>query len=294
MVGFLRLGGPGLFLDATVGDGGHAEALLDAEPGARLLACDRDPAAIARAGARLARFGGRVTLAQAAFRDAPAAHARAGAEPFAGALLDLGVSSPQIDDPERGMSFRADAPLDLRMDPGSGDSAAERLARANEDDVAAVLRAHADLGPSRRLARALVEAAREGRLATTGDLARVVERQLGSHPRQRARVFQALRTWVNDEAAELDAMLAWLPDAVRPGGVVVTLAYHSGEDRRIKRALRGEPAASPKRLPPSAPAPAPGPWDELTRKVVAPSPEEVAANPRARSARLRAFRRRST
>jgi 16S rRNA (cytosine1402-N4)-methyltransferase len=192
------------------------------------------------------------------------------------------------------MSFRASAPLDLRMDPSRGESAAVRVARANEDELAVVLREHADLGPSRRLARALITAAQSGQLETTADLAQLTARHLGSHPRERARVFQALRTWVNDEAGELDAMLEWLPGALRPGGVVVTLAYHSGEDRRIKHALRGRPAPPPRRLPPTVAAPPQGPWEELTRKVVVPSPEEVAANPRARSARLRAFRRRST
>jgi 16S rRNA (cytosine1402-N4)-methyltransferase len=149
---------------------------------------------------------------------------------------------------------------------------------------------------ARPLARAIVEAAHAGALRRTGDLRRVVERAHGGHvhPRRLAQVFQALRIWVNDEMRDLDGMMGWLPDAVRPGGVVVTLAYHSGEDRRVKKVLRGSAnAIPPRRLPPMAAQPAAGPWEELTRRVVVPSESETSRNPRARSARLRAFRRTS-
>ena len=288
--------GPGLYLDATLGDGGHAEALLDAEPGARLLGTDRDPEAIARAGERLQRFGGRVTLAQATFRELGAVHARLGATPFTGALFDLGLSSRQIDTPERGMSFMREGPLDLRMDVGAGRPASERLATVSEAELAEALREHGDLPQGRRLARAILLAAGRGELPTTRSLAELTDRVLGGrpHPRRTARVFQALRIWINDEAAELEAVLAWLPGAMRPGGVVVTLAYHSGEDRRIKQALRGRPEPATRRKVRLLQArPAEGPWQELNRKVVTPSLEERAANPRARSARLRAFRRNS-
>ena len=290
--------GPGLYLDATLGDGGHAEAILISIPGARLLGCDRDPAALAFARERLARFGERVTVAHSAFRELPLAHEAAGGERFAGALLDLGLSSRQLDDPARGMSFQSEGPLDLRMDPQSGESAAERIAGADETAIAQVLRAHGDLREADALARALKNAAREGRLSTTRDLVAVVDRALGGrpHPRRYAQAFQALRIWVNDEAAELEAALQWLPDAMSVGGVVVTIAYHSGEDRRIKQALRGAQRAFPsrRRPPRAAETPFRGPWEELTRHVVLPEKGEVLRNPRARSARLRAFRRRET
>jgi 16S rRNA (cytosine1402-N4)-methyltransferase len=287
------LGGPGLYLDATLGDGGHASAVLEAEPGARLLGCDRDPAALAFSAARLLRFGNRVMLRHATFRDLPSAHREAGDEPLAGALFDFGLSSRQIDDPARGISFAQDGPLDLRMDPTAGAPAFELLARADDTEVAAILREYGDVRHAGRLARAIVNAARAGALTTTRQLAVLAARVLGdARPKTLAPVFQALRIWTNDEMADLEAALAWLPDAVREGGVVVTLSYHSGEDRRVKHALRGAPRVVPsRRLPVMDDGEAAGPWEELTRKVVIPSSEEQHSNPRARSARLRAFRR---
>jgi 16S rRNA (cytosine1402-N4)-methyltransferase len=286
--------GPGLYLDATLGDGGHAEALLDAEPAARLLGCDRDREALDRTATRLARFGNRVMLAHAAFRDLPRAHAEMGSEPLTGAVFDLGVSSPQLDDPARGIGFRAAGPLDLRMDRSRGQTAAEWLAGTPAETIADALERYGDVPAARRIARALATAAAAGELRTTAALVAAVTRALGGrpHPRRLAQVFQALRIQVNDEAGQLDAALAWLPEAVRPGGVVVTLAYHSGEDRRIKYMLRGVPEARSRLRPRAIEARAPeSPWQELTRRVVTPTAEEQARNPRARSARLRAFRR---
>jgi 16S rRNA (cytosine1402-N4)-methyltransferase len=288
-------GGPGWYLDATLGDGGHAAALLEAEPGARVLGTDRDPDALVTAGARLARFGDRVVIAHARFEEVPAAHARIGAVPLTGALLDLGLSSRQIDDPGRGMSFTRNEPLDLRMDATRGEPAHRMLERVTDDALETVLREHGDLREARRLARAIVTAARQGELRSTGALTALVDRVLGGrpHPRRYAQVFQALRIWVNDEMRGLEGMLEWLPGAMAPGGVVVTLAYHSGEDRRIKQALRGREPRIPRRLPIVAGSSAPRPWTELHRRVVVPTDAEIAANPRARSARLRAFRRNS-
>jgi 16S rRNA (cytosine1402-N4)-methyltransferase len=169
------------------------------------------------------------------------------------------------------------------------------LERVTEDALETVLRVHGDLREAGRLARAIVAAARAGSLRTTGALVAVVDRTLGGrpHPRRHAQVFQALRIWVNDEMRDLETMLDWLPGAMAPGGVVVTLAYHSGEDRRIKQALRGREPRIPRRLPIIAGSSAPRPWTELHRRVVVPTDAEIAANPRARSARLRAFRRNS-
>jgi 16S rRNA (cytosine1402-N4)-methyltransferase len=296
VLSFLR-NGAGLYLDATLGDGGHADALLAAEPLARLLGTDRDPHALAFARQRLARHGERVTTAHATFRQIPAVHAGLGSEPLAGALLDLGLSSRQIDDPARGISWRSEGPLDLRMDPGHGAPVSERLRTVEPAELAGVLRTLGDLPNAGRLARAMVAAANAGELDTTLALARLVDRVAGghAHPRRQAQVFQALRMWVNEEAQDLEAVLDWLPGAMRPGGVVVTLAYHSGEDRRIKQALRGRPETAPaRRLPPDpAERPSPGHWQDLARGGIVPSETETTTNPRARSARLRAFRRTS-
>jgi 16S rRNA (cytosine1402-N4)-methyltransferase len=294
VMGFL-VNGPGFYLDATLGDAGHTAALLEREPGARVLGTDRDPEALRFSAGRLTGFGDRVMLAHATFRGIPGVMARAGWGPLSGALFDLGLSSRQIDQPQRGMSFQSEGPLDLRMDPSSGAPAAERLREADAGTIARVLRELGDVPAANRIARALVAEAGRGRLATTQDLRVTIDRALGgrSHPRRYAQVFQALRMWVNDEAGEIQAALGWLPGAMRPGGVVVTIAYHSGEDRLIKQALR-EPKASGRaaRLPylPGM-RPPEGPWATLTTRVVTPSTAESRRNPRARSARLRAFRR---
>jgi len=285
--------GPGLYLDGTLGDAGHAEALLDLEPGARLLGCDRDPHAIEFARTRLSRFGGRAMIERAAFHDLPEVHRTLGGEPFTGALFDLGLSSRQIDDPERGMSFMTEAPLDLRMDTTSDRPAWEALRDTDVATLAGVLREHGDLQDAGRLARSIVRAAEAGELRTTRDLAALVDRLSGgrAHPRRQAQVFQALRIWINGEADDLDAVLAWLPSVMKTGGVVAMIAYHSGEDRRIKRAVRGERTAVSKRRP-APPQPDATPlWEPLHRGVITPTEQEVARNRRARSARLRAFRR---
>lgn len=289
-LGFL-LTGPGLYLDATLGDGGHAEGILEREPGARLWGNDADPTALTRAQSRLEPYGGRILMTHGRLSELPTAWSRFDREPLKGALLDLGLSSTQLDDASRGMAFRHDAPLDLRLDPTRGIPAWEALAAVEPEVLERVLRAHGDVAGARRLAGAIIDAARRGDLPTTRALATLVDRVLGGrpHPRRTAQVFQAIRIWINDEAEDLEAVLSWLPEAVRPGGVVVTLAYHSGEDRRIKQALRPHGWVS-KRHPEPVPT-APSPWEELTRKVLRPSEAERSANPRSRSARLRAFRR---
>jgi 16S rRNA (cytosine1402-N4)-methyltransferase len=224
------------------------------------------------------------------FSELPSAWHQFEQESLACALLDLGLSSAQLDDATRGMAFRHDAPLDLRLDPTRGEPASEALTHVEVETLARMLREHGDVPGARRLAGAITKAAQRGDLPTTRALATLVDRVLGGrpHPRRTAQVFQALRIWINDEAQDLEAVLAWLPNAVRPGGVVVTLAYHSGEDRRIKQSLR--PQRSVSKRHPEVPTAA-SPWEELTRKVWKPSEDERGANPRSRSARLRAFRR---
>ncbi len=287
-LGYLR-NGAGLYLDATLGDGGHALALLEVEPGARLVGTDRDPAALEAARERLAGFGDRVMLAQARFSELPDLFARCGWEALRGALLDLGLSSRQLDDPGRGMSFQHAGPLDLRMDPTRGRTAAEWIAATDERELARCLAEEGGVPRPRGVARALLRARDAGALRTTADLARAAARVYGGrpHPRRLAQVFQALRRSVNEEGPELESALAFLARQLEPGAVLVTIAYHSGEDRIVKRAFRGENA-------PEGPPPPDSPWEILTRRVVKPGTEESARNPRARSARLRAARRRSS
>lgn len=282
----------GLYLDGTVGDGGHAAALLTQCPECRLLGVDRDPEALKTARHRLSPFAGRVRLAAISFRDA-AGDPEVRREGLAGALLDLGVSSRQLDEDARGFTFRRGAPLDMRMDPGAPETAAAFLARTTRAELARALR----LGEAPRpaaLAQRIVRRRRVRSFRTSDDLVGALESTLGrrSAPSERARLFQALRMHVNDEAAALKEALPAIREALRPGAVLVVVSYHSVEDRIVKRAFRSwsDPGFdAPRRLPVSVPTDSAG--EELSRKPVVPGSAEVAANPRARSARLRAWRR---
>lgn len=284
----------GLFLDGTLGGGGHAEALLERGPSLRLVAVDRDPDALAEAGARLAPFGDRVRLVRANFADAAEA---AGIAPGSldGALLDLGISSHQIDEAARGFTFRPGAPLDMRMEGTEGDeTAADLLAELPEGELATLFRRLGEEPRARRLARAVAEMRAEAPLDTSDRLNEAIDRALGPRatPQDRARIFQALRIAVNGELEALERALPALRDALAPGGVLAVLAYHSLEDRIVKNAFRDWSAACV--CPPGLPVcrcrgePL---GETLTRRPLFASEAEVAENPRARSARLRGWRR---
>ena len=276
-------------VDATLGGGGHAEALLAA--GAEVIGVDRDPGAIAAAKARLA--------GSERFR---AVEGRAGALeellgpmgllPVDGVLLDLGVSSPQLDVPARGFSFQADGPLDMRMSP-SGETAAELIARLSESELAQVLR---DLGEepfAKPIARALKQDRPTTTLAAVESVKRAVPRKAWpSKVHVATRTFQALRIAVNDELGELDRVLSALPRLLRIGGRAAVIAFHSLEDRAVKQAFRGLEGrcTCPPGLPVCA-CGAQGTFKVLTRRAVQASDAEVERNPRARSARLRAVER---
>ncbi len=285
----------GLFLDGTLGGGGHAEALLLRAPDARLVATDRDPDALAEAGARLAPFGERVRLVRANFADAVDAAGIAPAS-LAGVLLDLGFSSHQIDADARGFTFRAGAPLDMRMaqDSAGERSAADLLAELEEDDLSRLLRRYAEEPRSRKLARVIVEMREQAPVDTSDRLVEAIGRALGprSDAGDRARIFQGLRIAVNGEIDALERALPTFRDALAPGGVFAVLSYHSLEDRLVKNAFRDWSQACI--CPPAFPVcncrgvPL---GTTLTRKPVSASPEEVAANVRARSARLRGWRK---
>jgi 16S rRNA (cytosine1402-N4)-methyltransferase len=263
------LGGGGTVIDMTLGAGGHAEALLDAGV-ERLIGIDRDPDAIELASRRLARFGDRFDAVQTRFSDVPAGRR------VDGVLYDLGVSSMQLDRPERGFAYRQDGPLDMRMER-AGESAMDLVNSASEEDLANILFEFGEERRSRRVAAAIVRARTRSSITTTDELARVVASALGARrggPHPARRTFQALRIAVNRELEELAASLPRAADALAPGGRVVVIAYHSLEDRIVKRFLEASPDL-----------------EVLTRKPLTASKSEAARNPRARSAKLRAAER---
>lgn len=275
-------------VDATLGRGGHSARILDElGPAGRLLALDRDPQAVAAGGER---FGddSRVTVAHYPFSQLGAALAEAGWAAADAVLADLGVSSPQLDEAARGFSFRADAPLDMRMDPGSGPTAAEWLAEVATAELERVLRDYGEERYARRVARAVSDAAAAGKLATTGALAEVVRKAIpgrGEANKDKAtRTFQAVRMAVNDEIGELDAFLEAATQGLCPGGRLVVIAFHSVEDRRVKRFIRE--AARECICPPELPV---CQCNKVVRlrpvgKPVRPDDSERARNVRARSA----------
>ncbi len=277
-------------VDATFGGGGYSRAIL-AAAACRVIGIDRDPAAVAR-GRALAADEPRFTMLEGAFGELPGLLEAAGAAKVDGIVADLGVSSFQLDEAARGFSFQADGPLDMRMG-GTGETAAELLARLDEAELARLLRELGDEPEAGRVARAIVRRLAERPIATTGELVSVVtvaKRQTKPGRSPATQVFQALRIAVNDELGELDRLLDASPDHLAPGGRIVLVAFHSLEDRRIKRFIdqaAGRVARPSRHLPLTTEATrARLRW--LERKVVRPGEAEVQTNPRARSARLRA------
>jgi len=272
----------GLFVDCTVGLGGHAAALLEAGA-TRVLGIDRDPDALVFAAERLAPWGDRVMLAHADFRDLGRVLDERSVAAVDGVLADLGVSSVQLDEAGRGFSFRRDEPLDMRMDRSAGPTAAEWIARASETEIADTVFQFGEERFSRRIARAVVRARETAPIATTGQLAAIVRRAVPSRGWQRidpaTRTFQALRIRVNRELEGLDAFIATAVSRLRAGARLAVIAFHSLEDRIVKQALRSLAGAGDLAL------------RLLTPKPVSPGEAEVACNPRARSARLRAIER---
>jgi 16S rRNA (cytosine1402-N4)-methyltransferase len=291
----LRIRPEGTYVDATFGRGGHSREIL-ARLGAtgRLIALDRDPAAVA-AGQAIA--DARFTLVHAAFRRLGEVLDGLGIGQVDGVLLDIGVSSPQLDTPERGMSFRFDAPLDMRMDTTDGETAAEFLARAEQHEIERVIRDYGEERFAHAIAKAVVAARGQHSISSTGQLTALLEkavrtREPGQHPATRS--FQALRIHVNRELEELSLVLPQCAARLAPGGRMVVISFHSLEDRIVKRYLRDEsqPPKLPSRLPVRA-AELPEPRLRLIGKPVYASETEVAANPRARSAVMRIAERRS-
>ena len=304
----------GVYVDATFGRGGHARALLQRlGPEGRLLVMDRDPEAV-RLGRALAEEDRRVNMEQGNFTalaQRVAAHGWTGR--VAGVLADLGVSSPQLEDPARGFSFRHDGPLDMRMDPEAGPSAAQWLERAGEDEIARVLKEYGEERHARRIARAIVRRREAGApVQTTGELAALVRENVPAPKRSAGkrrgqgrrkdeggrvekdpatRAFQALRIAVNGELEALDAFPEQTPEVLAPGGRLAVISFHSLEDRRVKRFIRRE--ARGDAFPPDLPVTAEQlqPRMRAVGRAIHAGAEEVAANPRARSAVLRVAER---
>jgi 16S rRNA (cytosine1402-N4)-methyltransferase len=283
----------GLYLDGTVGGGGHARLLLERCPDCRLLAVDRDAEALAHAARTLAPFGDRVRFLHTRF-DYAVDDVEVMERGLDGALLDLGVSSRQLDAHERGFTYRAGAPLDMRMDPASGESAAELLARADEAELASLFRELAEEPRARRLASAIVRRRQQRPLATSDDLVAALAGALNRAPthQEKARVFQGLRIRVNAELEALERALDGLREALVPGGVLAVIAYHSLEDRIVKHAFRewSRDCVCPPELPVCR-CRGKALGETVTRRPVTPSEVETQRNPRARSAHLRAWRK---
>jgi 16S rRNA (cytosine1402-N4)-methyltransferase len=267
-----------VMVDGTLGGGGHARAILSQiGTQGRLIGLERDPAALARAEHELA--GHPVTLVDSNFCDLPEVVRQLDLDCVDGIVLDLGISSDQLADEERGFSFNSDGPLDLRFNPQQGVPAARIVNRYRQETLAEILHQFGEERHSRRIARAIVERRKREPIETSRDLANVVRRAVGARGRGEpidpaTRTFQALRIAVNDELKSLEIALRRLPDCLRPGGRLVIVSFHSLEDRRVKQAFRGDARLR-----------------VLTKRPVVPTDAEVARNPRSRSAKLRAAER---
>lgn len=274
----LRPASGGVYADVTLGGAGHARAILECSaPDGRLVGTDRDPSALDAASEVLSSYGERATLRKARIRDLSEVLRSLGIDQVDGIVADLGVSSAQLDQQERGFSLAKDGPIDMRMDPTEGETVLELIGRTNAEELANVIYQYGEEGRSRRIARSLRRAYEEGELETTADLRKAIHRATG--PRRgridpATKTFQALRIAVNEELLELESLLEQLPTVLRTGGVAAVISFHSLEDRLVKHSFRDSEHLTP-----------------LTKRPVMASDGERQANPRSRSAKLRAARR---
>jgi 16S rRNA (cytosine1402-N4)-methyltransferase len=295
VVDLLAPTGPGLLVDATVGLGGHAEALLRAQPEFQLVGLDRDSQALARAGERLQPFSDRVQLVEETFDRLPLVLRRMGFGAPVAVLADIGCSSLQLDSAERGFSFASDGPLDMRMG-GTGPTAADLLEQAEWEELVRILRDYGEERRARAIASAIVRRREQDPLRTTAQLSGLVQDVMGSRERRihpATRTFQALRIAVNDELGQLERFLEPAIRSLKSGGRIVVISFHSLEDRIVKHSLRR--LAGRCTCPPDFPVCRCNPQrvvEVLTSSPVRPDDEEVDRNPRARSARLRAAQKR--
>jgi len=273
-------GASGVVVDATAGGGGHSHALLARHPELQIVAFDRDRSAVEATRRRLVEFGARARVEQASFEEIGGWLDAAGVSSLSGVVADLGVSSQQLGEAERGMSFRSEGPLDMRMDLGAGETVQELVERLSQDELANVIYELGEERGSRRIARCIKQALEHGELSTTLDLRRAIVRALG--PRRiggvdpATRTFQALRMAVNGELEQLGALLELARERLCEEGVIAVISFHSLEDRMVKRELKEREL-----------------WQRASSKPMLPSSEETAHNPRSRSAKLRVARRRA-
>ncbi len=268
----------GIYADVTLGGAGHGGAILErSAPSGRLIGLDRDMRAVQAASARLARFGERVQIRHAAFSELGEVLSELGVDGLDGLVADLGVSSVQLDEAERGFSLLREGPIDMRMDTSAGETALELIGRCAPEELADLIYLYGEERKSRRIARSILQAYEDGELQSTTDLRRAVIRATGPKRGRidpATRTFQALRIAVNDELGELESLLGALPELLRSGGVAVIISFHSLEDRLVKHAFRQNALLEP-----------------LTKRPLVASEEERDRNPRSRSAKLRAARR---
>ena len=291
----------GVYVDGTLGGAGHAAQILAHAPGASLIGIDRDPSALAASREVLAGDAGRVQLVHGEYDELPRILAEHGVTQVNGILLDLGVSSPQLDSPERGFSFTRAGPLDMRMDPTSGQTALELLRSTFVDDLADLIFRFGEERHARKVARLIKEALAADRLHTTVDLANVIAKAIPTIEQRKSKVhpatrtFQALRIAVNGELAQLEHFLAGFPELLVPGGRCAIISFHSLEDRLVKHRFRDLAWTSslPRHLAERVGERVEPVCRLVTRKAIVASDREIAANPRARSARLRVCERTS-
>ncbi len=294
---YLNIRPDGIYVDGTLGLGGHSEQIARRLNGGRLIAIDRDLTSIERAGARLEPWADRVTIVHGNFRDVAAILDELGVDAVDGMLFDLGVSSPQLDDGQRGFSYMQDAPLDMRMDPADNVDAWFIVNRWPEDKIARILRDYGEERHANRIAAAIVKRRQEREIATTLELVEVIKSAMPAaalrekqHPAKRS--FQAIRIAVNDELSAVSQMMETAPDRLKPGGRLCVISFHSLEDRIVKNAIHERENGCT--CPREAPVCTCGFVQTLrsvTRKPVTPGGEELELNPRSRSAKLRVAER---
>lgn len=284
----------GTYVDGTVGGGGHSALIAEALEGGRLIGLDADSRALAVAGERLARFSN-VTLVHRNYSELSSVLAELEIERVDGVLIDAGFSTLQLDDPERGFSFQSEGPLDMRLDQSRGETAAEYLSHVTEPELARVLRSFGDVGPARRIARAIVARCRRNAMRTTRDLSDAVQEALdfvNGVPAEVRTVFQAVRMAVNDELQRLETGLRQAVEALGSGGRLAAISFHSGEDRVVKNVFRETSRRSETLFPDGRVASrVPARMRVLTPMPIQPSPSETLTNPRAHSAKLRVAER---